>query len=84
MDNKLVKDQTLVEQDKNIPEDERTFNLLREIGDSIYSCVKFTVDVPSFHQDGRLPVLDPKIEVQNGFYEKPCSSEVVIPYTSGR
>ena len=58
--NKLVKDETLVELDKNIPEDERTFNLLKEISDSIFACVKLTVDVPSFHLDGRLPVLDLK------------------------
>ena len=45
------------------------------------------MDVPSFHLDGRLPVPDLKLEVKNGqfehcFYEKPCASEVVIPYTS--
>ena len=84
---KLVRNKALVELDKDIPEDERTFNLLKEIGDSIYPCVEFTVDVPSFHLDGRLPVLDLVHEVNNdqfehGFYEKPCSSEVVIPYSS--
>ena len=84
---KLVKIEALIEQDKETAEDERTFNLLREIGDSIYPCVKFTIDVPSFHLDGRLPVLDLKLEVkdgkfEHGFFEKACASEVVIPYTS--
>ena len=61
---------TLVELDKNIPEDERTFNLLKDIGDSIYHCVKFTVDVPSCHLDWRMPVLDLKLEVNNNQFEE--------------
>ena len=84
---KLVRHEALVEEDKEIPCDERTFKLMKEIGYSMYPCVKFTVDVPSFHLDGRLPLLDLVLEVNNeqfdhGFYEKPCASEVVIPYTS--
>ena len=76
-----------MESDKELPEEGRTFNLLKEIGDSIFACVKFTVKVPSFHPEGRLPVLDLNLEVKEdqfipGFYEKPCASKVVIPYTS--
>ena len=78
-----------VEQVKETAEDERNFNLLREIGDSIYPCVKFTIDVPSFHLDGRLPVLDLNLELrdgkfEHGFFEKACASEVVIPFTSAQ
>ena len=84
---KLVKDETKVEEDKTIPDDERTFNLLKNIGNSIFACIQFTVEVPSASTNGRLAVLDLELEVkdgsiEHGHFEKACSSEVVIPYTS--
>ena len=82
-----MKVEELVEQDKETGDDDRTFNLLREIGDSIYPWVKFNIDVPSFYLDGSLPVLDLKLEVEDGtfeygFFKKAFASEVVIPFTS--
>ena len=86
-DGKLVKDDSKIEEDEAIPDDERTFNLLMNIGNSIFECVQFTVDVPSKNANGRLAVLDLELEVKNGriehgYFEKACTSEVVIPYTS--
>ena len=49
---KLFKDETKVEEDKKIPDDERTFDLLRNIGNSIFECVQFTVDVPTANPNG--------------------------------
>ena len=84
---KLVKDETKVEEDRMIPDDERTFTLLKNIGNSIFDCIQFTVEVPSASTNGRLAVLDLELEVKNGsiehgHFEKACSAEVVIPYTS--
>ena len=38
-DGKLVVREDLVEEDKNIPGDERTMNVLKEIADQVYKCV---------------------------------------------
>ena len=52
---KLVKNEDLVEEDKMIPEDERTMNILKEIGGSIYNCVQFTIDCPSRQPERMVP-----------------------------
>ena len=67
--------------------DQRTFELLKDIGNSIFECIQFTIDVPSLNENGKLPVLDLNLRVVNDqfeheFFEKPCTSETVIPYTS--
>ena len=84
---KLFKDETKVEEDKKIPDDERTFDLLRNIGNSIFECVQFTVDVPTANPNGRMAVLDLEVavngeKVEHGHFEKACAAEVVIPFTS--
>ena len=40
------------------PQDQRTFNILRSMADTIDKNLKLTVDYPSGNQDGKLPVLD--------------------------
>ena len=47
------------------PEDARTMNVLREIANSIYKCVQFTVDVPSNYEDKKVPVLDLQLSVKD-------------------
>ena len=84
---KLVFDKDKVEEDSTKEDDLRTFEVLREIGNSIFDCIQFTIDVPSQNENGRLPVLDLNLRVVNDqfeheFFEKPCTSEIVIPYTS--
>ena len=76
-----------IEEDKKIPDDERTFDLLRNIGNSIFECVQFTVDVPTANPNGRMAVLDLEVavngeKVEHGHFEKACAAEVVIPFTS--
>ena len=44
---KLVKKEELVEEDMNIPKDERMMRILAEVANTIYKCVQFTVDFPS-------------------------------------
>ena len=84
---KLVKYEELVDEDKKVPEDERTMNVLKDIGNTIYNCVQFTIDFPSSHQEEMVPVLDLKVgtkqnQILHEFYEKPCASKMVIPYSS--
>ena len=84
---KLVRIEELVEEDEAIEEDLRTMNLLKTIANDITECVQFTVDCPSLNQDGRVPVLDLGVSVEDGqvvhdHYEKPCASKFVIPFNS--
>ena len=84
---KLVRIEELVEEDEAVEDDLRTMNLLKTIANDITECVQFTVDCPSLNQDGRVPVLDLAVSVEDGqvvhdHYEKPCASKFVIPYTS--
>ena len=51
------------DEEENLPEDERTMNLLKDIANTIYSCVQFTMDCPSSHQKGKVPVLDLKVYI---------------------
>ena len=85
--NRMVRVEELVEEDKLLPEDWRTMEELRKISNTVYGCVQFTVDCPSSHQAGMVPVLDLQMFVQDGlvkyhFYEKPCASKFVIPENS--
>ena len=77
----------MIEEDKHIPEDERTMKLLAEVANTIFKCVQFTVDFPSKHEDGMVPVLDLKVVVRENrlvheFYEKPCAAKMIIPSNS--
>ena len=58
-----------------------------EVMNEITSCIQFTIDCPSLNQDGKVPVLDLAVSVENGqivhdHYEKPCASKFVIPHSS--
>ena len=54
-----------VESDKLFPGNIQTANLLQEVENSILSYIRFTVDSPSNHADGWMPVLDLKVRVRN-------------------
>ena len=84
---KLIVKEDEILADQLLSADERTFRLLKDIGNSIFDCIQFTIDVPSLNENGKLPMLDLNLEVVNGkiehgFFQKPCTSEIVIPYTS--
>ena len=55
----------LIENDKNIPEDEGTMNELSKIGSSIHPSIKTTFDFPSKNVDKKMPLLDIKIWSEN-------------------
>ena len=84
---KLVIVKELVEEDKSIAEDVRTMNVLKDIGNSIYKCVQFTIDCPTLHPSGMVPILDIQVYIEHNqliheFFEKPVACKVTIPYRS--
>ena len=84
---RLRKIEELVEEDEAIEDDLRTMNLLKSISNTINDCIQYTVDCPSLNTDGRVPILDLGVSVEDGkvvhdHYEKPCASKFVIPYSS--
>ena len=65
--NKLVIKKELVEEDKLVPKDVRTMNILNDIGNTIFKCIQFTVDCPSMHAEtNKVPVLDLQVSVESG------------------
>ena len=76
-------DQDLVESDKLIPHDRRTFNLVQEVANNIWPNIQFTVDVPSECKSGLIPMLDMEVGINQlgliirKFYCKPMNT----PYT---
>ena len=92
----LIFNQEVVEEDRQIEDDKRTFNIIRQIGDQIHSSIKLEVDVPSNHDDRKIPILDLKvwveeIQIEDGstmkkimheFYMKEVSSKFVMNASS--
>ena len=87
MDNgKLVIDdhKKLEDEDKN--DEKITMEILQEIANKIDPMIKFTVDLPSDHEDGQLAVLDLKFRVNKvmknridyEFYEKPTKNPKIL------
>ena len=53
-------------------DDERTFETIRQIGDSVNPMIQLTVDYPSKHTSGRVPILDLEVWIvrtEGGFQE---------------
>ena len=73
-----------VENDNTISGDIRTAKVLQEVANSILPYLKFTVDSPSNHPDGWMPVLDLKVrvqgnQIQHAHYRKPmCDRRLII------
>ena len=70
--------------DEHIPEDERLATILLQIANSIMPCVIMEADWPSKNEDGKIPILDMKVWVNDDstilyqHYEKEVSSKSVI------
>ena len=76
-----------IENDRNVPADLRMSKILKEVGDSICPFIKVSVDCPSNHDDGFLPILDLKTRIVNNkieyrFFKKSMSSRVTIMASS--
>ena len=67
--------------------DLRTMNILKDISNQLDPNIQMTIDVPSVHSNGRLPVLDLEVflienKIEFSFDKKPISSPFVIHYAS--
>ena len=63
-----------IDGDENQNQDERTMTRLQQIANSIHPSIKVTVDFPSNHPNGRMPILDTEQWIENvkiGNYFKP-------------
>ena len=63
-ENKIEIMKNLVTSDKDQPADQRTFEELKKIANTIFNHVQFTTDTPSIHQEGMCPLLDLQILVR--------------------
>ena len=78
MDNKI--------QDEAKSDEEITMEVVKVIAESVDEMIKFEVDLPSNHQNGKIPMLDVQANVnkeeQNRldfeFFEKPSKNKFVI------
>ena len=61
VEGKLEYNQEKEDEDKDLPEDKRTFKLLQEIGNSIHPSIQLEIDVASNHEDKKVPILDLKM-----------------------
>ena len=77
-DGKIVVD----EQKKDRSDSKVTMNVIQEVANSINPMIKLTVETPCNFKDGKLPVLDIKVNINNRidfeFYEKPTQNCRVI------
>ena len=68
--------------------EERTFETILLIGNSVNPMIQLTVDYPEKHENGRVPILDLEVwmvrteegfqEIRYSFYEKPMKSDFVL------
>ena len=75
------------EEDKDTPDDILTFTVLQQIANTISPTLRVTFETPSQYPNGKLPLLDTQIWVENNlvrheYYEKPMTSKYVIMASS--
>ena len=71
-----------VHEDKLVPDDLRTMRVIQNIANTIDETINVTFDVPSNYDDGRVPILDVKVRVDENnriehiFYKKPVANRL--------
>ena len=86
MGDKIIKDEEKKKLDSLKEDEEISMEIIQEVAESIDDIVKFTVDLPSKHENGKIAILDieAKINKDEGnrieyeFYEKPSKNKRVI------
>ena len=86
MGDKIIKDEEKKKLDSLREDEEISMEIIQEVAQSIDDIVKFTVDLPSKHENGKIAILDieAKINKDKGnrieyeFYEKPSKNKRVI------
>ena len=81
-DGRLIVDMEKKEEDECKSDDEVTMEVIRQVAEQVDPMIKFTIDVPSYHEDNKIPVLDLKIKMNKEmvnridyeFYEKPTKN----------
>ena len=78
----------LIERDMEEPGDKRTFEIVRQVGDSLEEMIKLTADYPSNHVTGRVPILDMEVwisrdeegvsKIRWSFYEKKMKNRFLM------
>ena len=83
VDDELVFCSDKEKEDKNIEGDMRTLTIIQEVANKLDEDINVTFDVPSLNDDGRVPILDLKVQVnkdgnvEHVFYRKPMASNLV-------
>ena len=73
-----------VEEDKTVPGDKRTMDVIRELANDISDEIKVTYDIPSNYEDKKVPILDLKVGINSSnkieyiFYQKPMNNRTVV------
>ncbi len=72
---------------KTATDDKTTMEEMQRVANTIHPSIRVTIDYPSNHADGKLPVLDTKQWIENGklmhtYYSKPMSSKYVVMESS--
>ena len=62
-DGRLVVDKKKKIEDEGKCDDEITMEVIKQVAESIDPMIKFTTDVPSYHEDKKIAVLDLKIRL---------------------
>ena len=92
---KLVENEIIIDENKKLVDENKsdskvTMEVIQEIANSINPMIKLTVETPCNFEDGKLPVLDVKVNVNEKennridfeFFEKPTKNSRVILATS--
>ena len=83
---KIVINDKKKKEDENKTDTKMTMDVVQEIANSINPMIILTVDTPCNYEDGKLPVLDIKVDVNEDevnridfeFFEKPTKNPSVI------
>ena len=82
----VITEETKIE-DETIPDDERTMKLLQTIANTIHNSIRMTIDYPSKHAEGKVPMLDVRMWIDETegrrrilyeHYEKEMATKMVI------
>ena len=69
-DVQVIMEDVSIEEDEKLAPDERTMELIKQIGDDIHPSIQLEIDYPSRHSDKKLPILDLKVWVEDREREK--------------
>ena len=84
---RLQINETTIAEDEGVAPDERTMRILQQVASYIHPSIRITIDCPSRHADGKVPMLDVKMwiamvnqqwKILYEHYEKEMTTKAVI------